>query len=75
MTDRLALVRQHHLRDLVERLDRALETLELCDFNDDGAAMVEQCDHFRIERALEAAADYLHALRLDGTRRVLGGYA
>jgi hypothetical protein len=68
MTDRLALVRQHHLRDLVDELDQALETLEFYNFDDGNTTEVEQRDLFRVECALEAAADYLHALRLAAHR-------
>jgi len=68
MTDHLALVRQYQLRDLVEQLDRALETLEFYNFDDDDTAAIEQRDYFRVEHALEAAADYLHALRLAAHR-------
>jgi hypothetical protein len=34
------------------------------DFNDDDTAAIKQRDLFRIERALEAAAAFLHELRL-----------
>jgi len=57
--DPLAFVRQHDLRDLVERLDQALETLELCDINEDDIAAIRG-----VERAIEAAAAYLAALHL-----------
>jgi hypothetical protein len=64
MTNRLAYVDWYRLRDLVDRLDRVLDTLELYDLDDDDTAAVKQRDLFRIERALEAAAAFLHELRL-----------
>jgi hypothetical protein len=54
----------YRLRDLVDGLDRVLDTLELYDFNDDDTAAIKQRDLFRIERALEAAAAFLHEFRL-----------
>ena len=62
--DRLAYVRGHQLRDLVERLDYAFEVLTPCDCNEDGAVLVEQHDRFNIESTLEATAVFLHELRL-----------
>jgi hypothetical protein len=64
MTDRLAYVRDRALRDLIEQLDHALETPVSCDCNEDGAVLVKQRDLSGIESTLEAAAGFLHELRL-----------
>jgi hypothetical protein len=52
--------------DLIEQLDRALETLASCDCNECGITLVKQRDLFNIENTLEAAATFLHELRLKG---------
>ena len=67
MTDRLTLVREHELQDLLEDLNAALDTLESYAACEDYTKSIKPHDRFCIEHALEAAAAYLDALRLRGT--------
>jgi hypothetical protein len=67
MSDRPAPIRDYALRDLVQQLDEALFALELYDVDENDKATIKCRDLFRAERALEAAADYLHELRLEGS--------
>jgi len=64
MTDRLALVRERELQDLVGDLEAALDTLEFYAAREDYTRIIKQHDRFCIEHALEAAAAYLDAFRL-----------
>jgi hypothetical protein len=66
MTDRLTLVRERELRDLVEDVEAALDTFEFYAASED-TRIIEQHDRFCLEHALEAAAAYLDSLRLRGT--------
>ena len=67
MTDRLTLVHERELQDLVEDLEAALDTLEFYAASEDYTRIIKQHDRFCIEHALEAAAAYLDALRSRGT--------
>jgi hypothetical protein len=55
-------VREHRLRDLVARLDRALDTLETLDYDENDAAEIPAREVGRIQRAIEAPVDFLHEL-------------
>ena len=66
-SDRLNFVREHELRDLVEDLVTALDTLEFYPACEGYTKIIKPHDRFCIEHALEAAAAYLDTLRLRGT--------
>lgn len=64
--DRLALVREHHLRDLVTSIDEAIDdvrSLDTRDYTDPThreVVVAEVCD------TLSEVAEYLHELRMRG---------
>jgi hypothetical protein len=56
------LAREHRLRDLVARLDQALDTPELLDYDENDVAEIAWRAVDRVEGAIKAAADFLHEL-------------
>jgi hypothetical protein len=66
-----ALVRDYELRELVEALDAASETLELLGYSGPGAGYlgISLRESFEVRDVIQQAADYLYTLRCDGGRR------
>jgi hypothetical protein len=66
-----APVRDCELRDLVEALDTASETLELLNYSGPGAGYlgISLRESFEVRAAIQQAADFLFALRHDGGGR------
>jgi hypothetical protein len=65
-----ALVRDHHLREMVMDLDAAAEILESVGFQGSGddTLVLPLRESFAIRHAVQRAADYLMALRYGGGR-------
>jgi hypothetical protein len=65
-----ALVCDRELHDLVEDLDAAVTALESCGYRDahDDALTLPLRNYFQLKQVLEAAADYLAAIRFCGGR-------
>jgi hypothetical protein len=66
-----AFVRDHELRELVEALDAASETLELLGYSGPGAGYlgISLRESFEVRDVIQQAADFLFALRHDGGGR------
>ena len=66
-----ALLRDCELRDLVEALDAASETLELLGYSGPGAGYlgISLRESFEVRVAIRRAADFLFAPRHDGGER------
>jgi hypothetical protein len=65
-----ALIRDYELRELVQALDTASETLELLGYSGPGAGYlnISLRESFEVRHAIQQAADFLAELRYCGGR-------